>query len=372
MTVETNRRDPVAEEGPIDFDDPKASKFEKVREVARRDGVEIVHYEPQFPPKGSKVEKRLTRTVAGLFLLTGLFSTIFLVVYIWWPWRYETGNGLDKIYTPILGVTLGLALVCMAVGILAWGKKLLPREVSIQDRHDGGGPEAEQRATGATLSYMVDELGVKRRPLLGISLAAGLAPVAAVIAAPIIGGLIKDPHTNNQMFTTGWAPVEEGGGQRLIRLTHEDGTPIRPADVSVGGQITVFPGIPEGATNKHADSPTLLIHLRADDAAKARANAARNVDDEANQPDYMYGNYIAYSKICTHAGCPASLYEQQTNRLLCPCHQSQFLITDNARPIFGPASRPLPQLPLGVDEEGYFVAKSDYKATVGPDFWERP
>ena len=87
----------------------------------------------------------------------------------------------------------------------------------------------------------------------------------------------------------------------------------------------------------------------------------------------MWGNYVAYSKICTHAGCPASLYEQQTNRLLCPCHQSQFLITDNAQPIFGPATRRLPHAAAStVDDEGFFVAKSDYKDTVGPDFWERP
>ena len=86
----------------------------------------------------------------------------------------------------------------------------------------------------------------------------------------------------------------------------------------------------------------------------------------------MGGSYLAYSKICTHGGCRASLYEKQTNRLLCPCHQSQFLITDNAKPIFGPASRSLPQLPITVDEEGFFVAKSDFTETVGPDFWERP
>jgi ubiquinol-cytochrome c reductase iron-sulfur subunit len=80
---------------------------------------------------------------------------------------------------------------------------------------------------------------------------------------------------------------------------------------------------------------------------------------------------VAFSKICTHAGCPASLYEQQTNRLLCPCHQSQFLITDLARPIFGPATRRLPMLPLEL-EEGFFVAAADYTDAVGPSFWERP
>ena len=100
---------------------------------------------------------------------------------------------------------------------------------------------------------------------------------------------------------------------------------------------------------------------------------ARNASEtDKTNPGAMWGNYVAFSKICTHAGCPASLYEQQTNRLLCPCHQSQFQITDNARPIFGPASRRLPALPLAVDDEGFFVASSDYRETVGPDFWERP
>src|SRR4029453_11407975 len=110
-----------------------------------------------------------------------------------------------------------------------------------------------------------------------------------------------------------------------------------------GGQMTVYPGVPGGATNEHADSPTLLIHLRQEDAAEALNNAIdRNHGSQ-------WGNFVAYSKICTHAGCPASLYEQQTNRLLCPCHQSQFKISDNPRPIFRPASRRLPQLPIELE-----------------------
>jgi len=363
---------PVPEE--IDYDDPRTTRFEKVKAAARQDGVEIVHYEPQYPEKGSRLERRMSRTVGLMFLLCGLFGTAFVVLYIVWPWRWKQGDVLMKYYTPLLGVTLGLMCLFIAFGVLIWGKKLLPREVSIQDRHDGGSPKGDRRAVGQTLAYMVEELGVKRRPLLGLAAAAGLAPVAVVIAAPVIGGLIKNPHADNQLFTTGWAPINEpGGGTRLVRMTRDDGTPIRPADVSVGGQMTVFPGIPEGATNAHADSPTLLIHLRSDDAAVARANNVKGTGhDKFDRSDFMYGDYIAFSKICTHAGCPASLYEQQTNRLLCPCHQSQFQITNNAIPVFGPASRSLPQLPLDVDDEGYFVARSDYLATVGPDFWERP
>ncbi|MGI5214017.1 cytochrome bc1 complex Rieske iron-sulfur subunit [Plantactinospora sp. CA-290183] len=351
---------------PLDVNDPNISDFDIVREGARRDDIEIVHYEAQFPVPGTRAERRLTRTIALMFLLVGLFSTAFLAAYIWWPWKYEPGNGAPKYYTPILGLTLGLALLLIGFGILAWGKKLLPKEVSIQARHDEPASDEERKITGGTLTYLSDELGIRRRPLLGISLLAGLAPVGAVAAAPLIGGLIQQPHKNNQMFTTAWKPVSEGGNTHLVKLTHHDGTPVRPEDVSPGGMITVFPGVPDGATNKHADAPALLIHLRDEDARRAREANAR-----AGKPDFMWGNHIAYSKICTHAGCPASLYEQQTNRLLCPCHQSQFLITDNARPVFGPASRRLPQLPLTV-EGGFFAARSDFTETVGPDFWERP
>ena len=362
MSTHTEHQAPQGPE-PLDVNDPRLSRFEVVQEGARRDDIEIVHYEPQVVP-GSKAERRLTRTVALMFLLTGVFATAFLVVYIWWPWQWEPGRGGDKLYTPLLGVTLGLALLGIGFGILTWGKKLLPKEVSIQDRHDQADDPEGRKITGETMLYLADEMGVRRRPLLGISLLAGLAPVGAVAAAPLIGGLIEQPHKNNQMFTTGFQP---GEGGKKIRLIREDGRPIRPADVSVGGQLTVFPGIDGGVSNKHADSPTLLIHLREDDAQKSRA-----ANERKGHGDYMWGNYVAYSKICTHAGCPASLYEQQTNRLLCPCHQSQFLITDNAKPIFGPANRPLPQLPIEVDEEGFFVAKSDYTETIGPDFWERP
>ncbi|MGK5741976.1 cytochrome bc1 complex Rieske iron-sulfur subunit [Micromonospora sp. URMC 103] len=348
---------------PLDVNTPGVTRFDIVREGARRDDIEIVHYEPQVVA-GSKAERRLVRLVATLFLLTGLAATAFLVIYIWWPWEYAPGRGMDKYYTPLLGVTLGLALLAVGFGILTWGKKLLPKEVSIQDRHEGAVAQDERTITGQTMLYMADEMGVKRRPLLGASLLLGLAPVGAVAAAPLVGGLISNPHKNNQMFTTGFAAAE--GGQR-VRLVREDGRPVRPADISSGGQLTVFPGIEEGVSNRHADSPTLLIHLRDSDAQESRRN-----NERVGHGDYMWGNYAAFSKICTHAGCPASLFEQQTNRLLCPCHQSQFLITDNARPVFGPASRRLPQLPIEVDSEGFFVAKSDYTETVGPDFWERP
>ena len=351
----------------VDFDvnDPDKTRFDLVKEGARRDGVEIVHYAPRFPVAGTRAERRITRAILFLFTVAALAGTAFVVVYIAWPWQYEEGANIHKLYTPVLGLTLGLALTGIGFGIVAWAKKLMPEEVSIQDRHDGPSPDDERKLTGATIINMGDELGVRRRPLLTGALLLGTVPLGAAIAAPLIGGLIKSPHTPDAiLFYTAWKPGPDG---ELIKLTREDGSPIRPEEVSVGGQMTVFPGVPGGATNEHADSPVLLIHLREEDAETLRAN----LDHVAVNEGAVWGNYVAYSKICTHAGCPASLYEQQTNRLLCPCHQSQFLITDNARPIFGPATRRLPMLPLDV-QDGFFVAKSDFKVPIGPGFWERP
>jgi ubiquinol-cytochrome c reductase iron-sulfur subunit len=353
------------------------SRFEKVREGARADGIEIVHYEPQFAA-GSKAEKRMVRIVAFFFLISGLAAIVFFLAYIWWPfkdfpsvtgWEYEAGNSWMKGYTPILGLTLGVALGALGVGILAWGKKLLPHEIAIQERHDGGSSPKERELTGSTLQFIGQELGLARRPLLGAALALPAAGLGLAAVAVPVGMLIKDPHHPDVLLTTGFNPKFNDG--KLVRLMREDKTLIRPEDVSVGGQITAFPATADGlgATNKYADSPVLLINLRPGDAEKLRSQLKFH---EPNV-DGMYGNLVAYSKICTHAGCPASLYEQQTNKLLCPCHQSQFLITENARPVFGPATRRLPMLPIELDDEGFLVAKSDFGGVpIGPAFWEMP
>jgi ubiquinol-cytochrome c reductase iron-sulfur subunit len=326
--------------------------------------VEIVHYEPRFPVPGTRLEKRAERSIALLFVLAGLAGLGFTAAYIWWPYSYEQGANINKWYTPVLGFTLGLMLLCIGLAIISWAKRLLPEEISVQSRHDQDVDHTERKLTGQTMLNMVDELGIKRRPLLRRAALLGLAPVGLVAAAPLIGGLIKDPHHPDIFFQTGFAGATE---DKPIRLVREDRTPIRPEDVSVGGQMTVYPDIDGYNTNEHADSPTLLIHLRENDADTLRGNLKSRGNEGR-----MVGNLVAYSKICTHAGCPASLYEQQTNRLLCPCHQSQFSIIDNAQPIFGPATRPLPMLPIILDQDGYLAAKSDYTEAVGPGFWERP
>jgi ubiquinol-cytochrome c reductase iron-sulfur subunit len=351
--------------GTFDVDDAGNSRFDLVREGARRDGVEIAVYEPRFPVPGTKAEKRVVRSIAFMLTLAGLFALAFVVAYIAWPQHYEMGGVWDKFYTPVLGLTLGLSLLFVGFAIVTWGKKLFAVEVAVQDRHEGPSTHEDRALTGATIQAMGDEFGLKRRPMLKYAIALPAAGLGLAAAAPLIGALIKDPNKGHIFEVTGFNP--KFNGDKPVPLTRDDGSPVYPEDVSVGGQITVFPGIPGGATNEYADSPTLLINLRDDDADKLRGQL------KAINRGSMWNNFVAYSKICTHLGCPASLYEQQSNILLCPCHQSQFLITDNARPVFGPATRALPMLPISVDKEnGYLVATSDYKVAVGPAFWERP
>src|SRR6266511_3521812 len=249
----------------LDVYDPRLSRFELVREGARRDGVEVVHYAPRVPVPGTRAERRIERTIALLFLIAGAAANTFVVVFAGWDLTYRTGSGPDKLYTPLLGGTLGLALLAVALAFITWGKKLLPEEVAVQDRHVGPSPPDEQRLTAATMTNMVvDEIGITRRPLLlKAAIALGLLPLGGATVV-VLGALIKDPHKDELLLHTGWDPKNNDG--QPVPLAREDGSRIRPEEVSVSGQMTVFPGIPGGATNKWADSPVLLIHLREQDA----------------------------------------------------------------------------------------------------------
>jgi ubiquinol-cytochrome c reductase iron-sulfur subunit len=316
---------------------------------AEIDGIHIVSRHERFPVPGSKAERRAERAVAMCFLLTAVGAIAFIVIYLAVPWHYTTDNHRWYLYTPLLGIAMALALGGIGVGAVLWAKWLMPEEVVVQDRHDGRSEELDRRATAATLVDGLEGTGLARRSMLKRSLGLGVGALGAMAVIPL-GGLVKKPR--GELFSTPWK-----AGVRLVGI---DGRAIRPGDLEPGALETVFPGVPGGT--KAPDAPTMLIRLRPD----------QQVTHRAGQEDYGWEDYVAYSKICTHAGCPVSLYEQQTSRILCPCHQSQFLVTKDALPVFGPAARPLPALAITVDGDGYFVAKGDYREPIGPSFWERP
>jgi ubiquinol-cytochrome c reductase iron-sulfur subunit len=322
---------------------------------ARYDGVEVLHVDPG-PEPGSRVEKRAVRQVALTFALAGLAAFAAFVIYVgsgWflpdWQWTITEG-GWSAIFTPLIGGLGGLSLILMGVGLVLYTKKLLPHETAVQDKHEGS--HFDRVTTGATLVGGLHNSGLARRKLLTRSLVFMGSGIGLVLLMPL-GGLIRNPNTGNPLGTTSWAE-----GVRLVRI---DGSPIRPGDQQPGSLETVFPAVPGG--NRESDAATMLIRLRPEQVAVDRPRPG--------QADFGYGDYVAFSKICTHAGCPVSLYEQETSRILCPCHQSQFEVTQGAKPVFGPATRPLPQLPITVDDEGFFVARSDYIEAVGPTYWNR-
>ncbi|MET0764299.1 MAG: Rieske 2Fe-2S domain-containing protein [Blastococcus sp.] len=331
------------------------SRVDLDRLGARYDGVEILHVEPG-PEAGSALEKRAVRQVGTMFGLAGLCAFLFVLVYVgsgWFlpDWHWEiTEKGWSAFFTPVLGLLMGLAMTFVGVGLVLFTKKLLPHETAVQAKHDGS--HFDRVTAGARLVDTFHNSGLARRKLITRSLLFMGGGLGLMLIMPL-GGLIKNPNKGNVLGTTQWA-----AGVRLVR---NDGTPIRPGDQEPGSLETVFPAVPGG--NRQADAATMLIRLRPEQVEE--------LQPRAGQEDFAYGEYVAYSKICTHAGCPVSLYEQETSRILCPCHQSQFVVTQGAKPIFGPATRALPQLPIEVDDEGFFVASSDYIEAVGPTYWNR-
>ncbi|NLU82880.1 ubiquinol-cytochrome c reductase iron-sulfur subunit [Rhodococcus sp. HNM0569] len=357
----------------------RMSQEELVELGTNLDGVDIAYRRNRWEVPGTKAEKRAERNVAFWFALSGVAAVAFILIYLFWPWQYA-GPGDDQygaytLYTPLIGLTMGLAILGLGVGAVQFTKKFIPEEVSIQDRHDGKSAEVDRKTIVAELgdSFQTSTLG--RRKMIKRSLLFGGGALGVMAIMPL-GGLVKNPWAKgdeSDLWVSGWTPRFEGETIYLRRDTGrvEDVVLVRAEDLDAGGMETVFP-FRESDRDDHdalleglrgIRNAVMLIRLRPEDTAK--------VTKRKGQESFNYGDYFAYSKICTHLGCPTSLYEQQTHRILCPCHQSQFDALTYGKPIFGPAARALPQLPITVNEEGYLVAAGDFIEALGPAFWER-
>ncbi|PZS24877.1 MAG: hypothetical protein DLM58_23735 [Pseudonocardiales bacterium] len=342
---------------------------------AEADGVHIVHRRNRFPVPGTRAEKRAERGVALCFLVSALAGVGFVVAFVAMPYRWHLPGTPQtfRFYTPALGGLLAVMMLFMGVGLVLWAKWLMPEEEAVQDRHDEPSTEQEKVMTQATLASGLQDTGLPRRSLILRTMGLAGGAIATVPLIAMVGAMIKKP--GKQLESTLFKPNPKlFPPAGLIPLVYSDWRRISPDDLLPGGIETVFPGVREvGPDGKNgvtsAASPTLIIRLRPGQKVEARKG----------QADYGWPRdapeFLAFSKICTHAGCPASLYEQQTTRLLCPCHQSQFEVLKDAKPVFGPATRSLPKLPIDVEigEDGrqYFVARSDFNEPIGPAYWER-
>jgi ubiquinol-cytochrome c reductase iron-sulfur subunit len=339
------------------------------------DGVHVVHRRDRFPIRGTKAEKRAERGVALAFTISALAGVGFVVAFVAMPYHWHLPGTAQtfRFYTPVLGALLAIMLLFMGIGLVLWAKWLMPEEEVVQERHQEPSSDEDKLIAQATLAVGLEDTGLPRRSLILRTLGLAGGAIATVPLVALVGGMLKKPGT--QLDHTLFAPNPKTFPPKgYVPLVYDDWRRVSPDDLAPGSIATVFPGVREKGTDgkdglDSAASPTLVIRLRPGQKIKARKGQER-FGWPAEAPEF-----VAFSKICTHAGCPASLYESQTTRLLCPCHQSQFEVLKDAKPVFGPATRSLPKLPIDVEvgEDGrqYFVATADYNEPIGPGFWER-
>ena len=291
--------------------------------------------QPPAPPPAAGAEdrarRRAERRVALALTATILAGLSLFVVY------FQGGN------PQLEGVLFLVALGGLGAALAIWGERLLDAREAVEERYELASGPATRRAL---LTDFEAEAGpeIRRRSFLVRLLAAAAGALGLSLLLPVLS---LGPSPGNTLKVTAW--------RRGLRLVTEDGNPVRAEAMPVDSVLTVYPEGHEDA----ADAQALLIRV---------PEGLLNLPPErlAVAPNGI----VAYSKLCTHAGCPVGLYRAADRSLLCPCHQSQFNVLNGAEPFFGPAARPLPQLPLGVDGDGYLVALGDFFEPAGPAFWD--
>jgi quinol---cytochrome c reductase iron-sulfur subunit len=325
-----------------------------------RDAVMLLPTEPEDPRRA----KRIERIIAVCFVIAFFAGVGFIAAYVGievGPSSAPHSNLVDEAFRSnlALGLSLAVALMALATGSMLWVRHLTPNIEVTEHRHDLRSDPKDRAefekffAKGAQVSQ------VTKRPLLRRTMLLATAPLAL---APLV--LLRDlgPLPGDSLRVTAWRK-----GLRAVTLGGN--RPLRPSDIATpGSMITVIPEGFQDNADALAKAGVILIKFA---PGQLQIPTVHNGNTQLYGMNWTVDNIVAYSKICTHVGCPVALYEQTTHHILCPCHQSTFDAAHGAQVIFGPAARPLPQLPLGTDSEGYLVALSDFTQPVGPSFWER-
>jgi ubiquinol-cytochrome c reductase iron-sulfur subunit len=237
--------------------------------------------------------------------------------------------------TQWLGLALGLAFALLTLACIVIARRLVVTE-ELAELYPDDHPEEVQ-----TLEELVEESGSrftrKRLVKLAGAGALGTLGLAALTPAASLGPALD----TSALTKTPW--------RRGRRLVDESGKPIAASDIEAEDFYTAYP---EGADRELIGSPVVVVRIGPGK-----------------------GSVVAYSKICTHAGCAIALYRKPTfadtqpgPALVCPCHYSTFDPARNGKVIFGPAGRPLPQLPLEIDGDGNLRAAGNFSGPVGPSW----
>jgi ubiquinol-cytochrome c reductase iron-sulfur subunit len=300
--------------------------------------------EPDEPTTAGPASRTIVATARAEFAVAGLLAGAMLLAL-----GFATLLILDP-DTQLLAVTLGGAFAALGLALALAGARLVPQVTVVEsrpiyDRDTSASDEVAQRLRDGVE-------GVTRRRMLAATGAAALAGLAAAIAAPLIA---LGPGLTDALERTPW--------QRGRRLVDSGGVPVSASALEVGGFLTAFP---EGANPELVTSSLILVRVEPSALRLPRSRA-----------DWAPRGIVAYSKICTHAGCAVSLFRSPLSpttesggpALVCPCHYSTFDVLDGASVEFGPAGRPLPQLPLAIDRAGNLRAAGRLSGPVGPSWW---
>ena len=312
-----------------------------------------VHRKADTDPKAAK---RAERQVASMFLMSAFGTVLLIFSFFFIPedvFVFVPVLGNQNAHQLGLGLGMAISLFFIGMGAIHWAKTLMPDVEVVAQRHEFRSPDSDRKDFVSAVKEGAAAAGLGRRSLIKRSLGAALGLSAL---SPLI--LLRDlgPLPGKELEKTTWKT-----GTHLV--TDPGNRRIKASDLEVGAVAQVLPEIEDPEHRKLSDiakDAVLLIRLRPEE-----------FNLEADRLAMTHDGIIAFSKICSHMGCAVALYEQQTKHLLCPCHQSTFDVTRAAKVIFGPSARPLPQLDITIDDEGYLVARNPFSEPVGPSFWER-
>jgi ubiquinol-cytochrome c reductase iron-sulfur subunit len=299
---------------------------------------------PDAPPREDDVgqrevpaDRRTESLVAGLLLVAAALGFSFTVVYV-----------VAETDTQLLGLAMGGCLAMLAAAAIVAGKRLVPQETAVEERDELlREPEVEEVVEIVEAGGQ----GISRRVLLtGAGGLAGAAVVSAV-ATPL-ASLGPPAHS---LHASPW--------RRGVRMVDDQGNPYPAGQIQIGSFYTA---LPEGESWESFGAGLLIVRL-----------PPQMIDLPPSRRDWTPDGIMAYSKICTHAGCAISLYRYPTYQptsveqpaFTCPCHYSTFTPGDGGQVAFGPAGRPLPQLPVMVDSDGNLRAAGRFDADIGPAWW---
>lgn len=322
----------------------------------------LEEHPPRFTDVDPAAADRSYRQIVAMLAAVPVLVIAFLVVYFAVPRDAELilFGSTFKMQTTLLGLTAGIATLLIGIAAIAWARSLMSDEEIVGERHGAASPPEARERVLADLEIGIDASAIRRRKLLGTGMAGalGMMLLPAVVSLADLGPWPTAEERAKTIEKTLWAE-----GVRLV--TDVTNVPLKATDLVVGQLVNAQPENleqVEGAEYQIAKAKASIIVVRMD---------PNSIKIPESRRDWQVDGILCYSKICTHVGCPISLWEQQTHHLLCPCHQSTFDLGNSGVVVFGPAARSLPQLPITTDAQGFLVARSDFTVPVGPSFFER-